>query len=426
MRRDLLVMTQVYPPDPAAVGQHIADVTEELGRRGWAVTVYTAGRGYDDPSVRYPARETRAGVEVRRLPLSSFGKGGIAIRLLAQTLFMAQAMVRGLFGRRPSVILVTTSPPFAGFGGTLLGWVRRVPVVWWVMDINPDQMVRSGKLAPTSLVTRVFDWMNRFSLNHAREVIVLDRFMRETMLRKAPVATKIRVIPPWAHDNHLEPVARANNPFRTRHGLDGRFVVMYSGNAGYSTPLDTLLDAARRLEDDPRIVFVFIGGGVVKKRIDEMVARLRPPNIVTLPYQPLETIRFSLSAADVHVVSVADEGVGVVHPCKVYGALAVGRPVLALAARQSHVADILAEGDIGWLVHHGEVDTLVDLLRRLPALSGDALAAMGERARAAARGRFTRTTALAAVCDCLERATSGEPENGPTHPSGGGVPERSA
>jgi hypothetical protein len=69
----LLVITQVYPPDRAAVGQHLADVAEEMVRRGWRVIVYTADRGYDDPSQRYPRRETRGGVRVRRLRRGSGG-----------------------------------------------------------------------------------------------------------------------------------------------------------------------------------------------------------------------------------------------------------------------------------------------------------------------------------------------------------------
>jgi colanic acid biosynthesis glycosyl transferase WcaI len=398
----LLVISQVYPPDPAAVGQHIGDVAEEMVRRGWRVTVYTSTRGYDDPSVRYPSRETRGGVDVRRLPLSSFGKSSIAVRLVAQALFTAQSLLRGICGRRADVILVSTSPPFAGFVGVVLGWLRRVPVVWWVMDINPDQMVRSGRLSSRSIVARFFDWMNRRTLYGARHTIALDRFMRDTLLRKANVPQRIHVVPPWAHDNVLEDAPRDKNPFRRAHGLEDSFVVMYSGNAGYSTPLNTLLTAAKRLERDPRLKFVFIGGGVVKKQIDEMVARDRPPNILTLPYQPLAEIKWSLSAADVHVVSIADEAIGVVHPCKVYGALAVGRPVIALAAAESYVADILAAHNVGWLVQHGDVDRLTELLRQLLGLAPDCLAAMGAAARTATSTAYSRAGLLARVCDMIE------------------------
>lgn len=420
-RPRLLVITQVYVPDPAAVGQHIADTAEEMVRRGWEVVVLTSARGYDDPSVRYPRRETRRGVEIRRLPLSSFGKGSIAIRLFAQSLFMIQAVLRGLFTPGITAILVSTSPPFAGFGGRVLGFLRGVAYVWWVMDINPDQMVRSGRISERSFAARAFDWLNRQTIRGARSVIVLDRFMRDTIWRKAEAAGKTIVSPPWAHDNVLEDVPRDANPFRTRHGLDGSFVVMYSGNAGYSSPLDTLLEAAKRLEHDPRLKFVFIGGGVVKKEIDAMVAREKPPNIVTLPYQPFSELRYSLSAADVHVVSIADEAIGVVHPCKVYGALAVGRPVIALAARESYVGDILAGGDIGWVVEHGDVDRLVGILEGLPGTAPAVVAGMGRAARQAAATTFSRATLLGRVCDaiagCAARPSPAAAESSRSPPS---------
>lgn len=397
----LLVISQVYPPDPAAVGQQLADVAEEMVRRGWRVRVWTAARGYEDPRQRYPRYERRGGAEVRRLPLSSFGKGGIAVRLVAQALFMAQAVLRALLSREATALLVSTSPPFAGFGGWLVSVVRRVPLVWWVMDINPDQMVESGRLSARSPLARIFDGMNRRTLARARDVIVLDRFMRDRILAKAPVASKLHVVPPWPHDNVLEDVPHETNPFRRQHGLDRAFVVMYSGNHGYSTPLGTLLEAAERLAAEPRLKFVFIGGGVAKKEIDALIARTAPPNMLSLPYQPLESIRYSLSAADVHVVSVADEAVGIVHPCKIYGALAIGRPVIALAAAQSHAADILARHHVGWLVEHGQVDRLVALLRELLATPCAELAALGAEAKRAARECYARDELLGRVCDII-------------------------
>ena len=401
--RTLLILSQTYPPDPAAVGQHIADVAEQMAARGWRVVVYTSRRGYDDPSQRFAWRERLRGVDVRRLPFSSFGKGAIAVRLAAQALFMIQALPRALFTRGLERILVSTSPPFAGFGGALLAAIRRVPFAWWVMDINPDQMVTSGRITETSLVARVFDWMNRVTLRGARDVIVLDRFMCQRMMRKLNVPAKTAIVPPWSHDVVRDNVPHEDNPFRAFHRFGDRLVVMYSGNHGYSTPLDTLLEAAKALEGERELLFVFIGGGVIKRRIDEMVARDAPPNIVTLPYQPLADIRYSLSSADIHVVSLANEGTGVVHPCKIYGALAIGRPILALAPRDSYLADILDEHRVGWRVEHGDVAGLTAILRDLLRMPRADLRALGDGARAAARTVFVRERLLARVCDIIER-----------------------
>lgn len=397
----LLILSQTYPPDPAAVGQHIADVACRMVERGWQVVVYTSRRGYDDPSRRYPWRENRDGVEVRRLPFSSLGKSGILVRLVAQWSFILQAVVRCLFGRRFSAVLVSTSPPFAGFAGAMLKKVCGWPFVWWVMDVNPDQMVTSGRARESAPLVRVFNWMNRVTLRAADSVIALDRFMRERLLAKLDIGARLSVIPPWSHDVVREDVPHDANPFRRRHDLGGAFVVMYSGNHGYSTPLATLLEATHALRDEPRLKFVFIGGGVLKDGIDEMVRRESPPNILSLPYQPLADIRFSLSSADVHVVSIANEGVGIIHPCKVYGALAMGRPVIALAPRVSYLGDMLDRHSAGWLVEHGDVAGLVSVIRSLVAMPRDELAGRANAARDAARGEFARQRLVDQVCDVI-------------------------
>jgi glycosyltransferase involved in cell wall biosynthesis len=396
-----VVISQVYVPDAMAVGQQLADAAEEMARRGWRVIVYTSNRGYDDPDIRFPSRERRGGVEVRRLPLSSFGKASIPIRLLAQSLFLGQAILGTLFVPGLTAVLTTTSPPFGGAGGGLLAILRRCGSVWWVMDINPDQMVAAGKLGPRSLPVRLFEWLNRFTLARARDVVVLDRFMADRIRGKRDVGARMRIIPPWAHEQHLEAIPHADNPFCREHGLEGKCVIMYSGNAGLSTPLDTLLAAAKRLENDPRFHFMFIGGGIVKRQIDDMVRREAPPNISCLPYQPLDQIRYSLSAADIHVVSIGDESVGIIHPCKIYGAMALGKPILALGPEASHLGDIVHESGGGWIHRHGDVDAVVETLDRFASLPAAEREQIGARAVTCLRSRFRPATLLANVCDLI-------------------------
>ncbi len=405
--RTLLIITQVYVPDPASVGQHFADVAKEMVRRGWRVVVYTSARGYDDPSQRYPGRENLDGVDVRRLPLSSFGKRSIPIRLLAQACFMVQAVVLGLFTRRLGLVLVSTSPPFAGIGGTILSWLRRVPLVWWVMDLNPDQMVASGKLSPRSVVARAFDWMNRVTLRRSRAVVVMDRFMRERVLAKLDLPEKIHALPPWPHEDVLKPLPSRPNAFRDEHGFGEAFVVMYSGNHGIQNPLQTLLDAARSLEDREDLLFVFIGGGVGKQAVERRIAE-GARNVRSLPFEPLARIGTSLSAADVHIVSLANEAVGVIHPCKVYGAMAIGRPVLFFGPDASHVGDIMQAGDIGRIVAHGDVPAAVAAIRELAAMSESQREEMGRRARRATAESFSTALLRGRFCDILTNAGAGD------------------
>jgi colanic acid biosynthesis glycosyl transferase WcaI len=175
--------------------------------------------------------------------------------------------------------------------------------------------------------------------------------------------------------------------------------VMYSGNHGPSNPLTTVLQAALRLRDDPRFAFVFVGGGIGKADVDAVAG----PTILSLPYQPLERLRYSLSAADVHLVTIGDGVVGIVHPCKVYGAMAVARPVLLVGPEESHVGDLLARERIGWRVGHGDVEGLVTLLRQLVDRDPQELAGMGERARRTLHQGLSKQELCGRLCRILEQ-----------------------
>lgn len=395
----LLVLSQVYVPDPASVGQHMHDAAAELAKRGLDVRIVTSARGFDDPTRKYPRKEHRDGVRIRRLGLSSFGKASIRARLLGASLFMVQSIWHGLATPRLSGILVSTSPPMAAMAALVIAWIRRVPVTYWVMDLNPDQMVELGKLSGNSLPVRVYDSFNRMILGKATNVIALDRFMADRILRKRDIANKLHIIPPWPHEEPLESIEHEANPFRREHGLEGKFVVMYSGNHGMASPVTTVLNAALRLRERTDIVFMFIGGGVCKHEIDRAIQEQKPENIRSLPYQPMDRLRYSLSAADLHLVSIGDSVVGIVHPCKVYGAMAVARPVLLLGPDPSHVSDIVREQGIGWQVAHGDVDRAVELIQHITDLPKEDLKNMGASAMSLINRQFSKSQLCGRFCD---------------------------
>jgi colanic acid biosynthesis glycosyl transferase WcaI len=405
--RTLLVISQVYVPDPTSVGQHMHDAAAEMARRGYRVIALASRAGYDDPAKKYKWRETIDGVHVRRLPLSSFGKGSVAIRMLAGLIFVIQCIALGLLTRRLAGIVVSTSPPIAPLAAIPVGLLRRRPITFWAMDLNPDQMIALGKTTPTSLPARIFEALNRATLRRSRAIIALDRFMADRLYAKLPdqrpdIEPKMHVMPPWPHDDHLEVVEHAANPFRHEHGLDGRFVIMHSGNHSLAHPLTTLLDAAARFKDHPQLVFMFVGGGVGKKDVDRFIADHKPANIRSLPYQPLDAIKYSLSAADVHVVAVGDSVVGINHPCKVYGSLALGRPVLLVGPAQCHVSDIIDAYDCGWHIRHGDADAAVTTIEQILALPTDQIAAKGANAARAAREQFNKAVLCKRFCDVIE------------------------
>src|SRR3954453_9558301 len=217
-QRTLLIISQVFPPDPTSLGQHIADVAAEMVRRGWRVVVLTSARGYDDPTQKYLSRETMfGGVDVRRLPLASFGKKSIPIRLFGAASFIMQVILRGLFLRGWDTILVSSSPPMASLAAVFISKVRRRPVKYWLMDLNPDQVIELGKVKPDSLAVRGFEWINRRIFGQASDIVVLDRFMAARVLKKMDVTDKMTILPPWRIEDYPAPPSPETNSFRLKH-----------------------------------------------------------------------------------------------------------------------------------------------------------------------------------------------------------------
>jgi colanic acid biosynthesis glycosyl transferase WcaI len=403
-QKTLLIISQTFVPDPAAVGQYMADVAFEMARRGYRVKVYTSARGYENSSLRYPKFEVHNRVEIRRLGFASFGKKSILLRILGMASFMFQAIFLCLFTSNLGGIFFSTSPPLIGLAASIAHKIRRVPIAYWAMDLNPDQLIAMGKLKTTDLVARFLERINRIILNNSSLIIALDRYMADRLRHRAKVDHKMQVMPLWPHEQHIIPLSHDQNPFRVQHNLDGKFVIMYSGNHSPSNPLRTLLDATLHFKDDPQIQFLFIGGGSGKREIESHIQQHNLSNVSSLPYQPLSELRYSLSAADVHVVSLGPEMVGIVHPCKIYGAMTVGRPILFFGPRPSHISDILDESPIGLHVNHGDIAGAIQAINRMRALPADELHEMGRIAQRIMQQSLSQQILCARLGDHLERA----------------------
>ena len=356
-----LLLNQCFYPDVVATAQHLTDLATELSARGHEVTVVASDRGYDDPSIRFPRREVWNDIRIIRIPSLSLGKRSRWRRALNFGSFAVVCALRLLLLGRFDVVVALTSPPLISFLGALLVRLRGGRFCFWVMDLNPDEAIAAGWLSEKSVVARVLQRMLHYSFKHAERTIVLDRFMEDRVLAKGFEPQRVTVIPPWSHDDAVRFSEAGREAFRQQHGLADRFVVMYAGNHSPCHPLDTLLQAALKLQTRDDIVFCFIGGGSEHGKVKEFAREHSLNNIRTLPYQPLSEISSSLSAADLHVVVMGDAFVGIVHPSKIYNIISIGAPALYVGPQPSHVTDIASRNLAGEIVstQHGDVDGVV-------------------------------------------------------------------
>lgn len=356
-----LILNQAFYPDIVSTGQHACDLACELSAQGHSVTVISSSRAYDDPRKRFPPRERWNGIDIIRVPSTGFGKRAKWRRAVDFGSYMAACFMRLVFLKRHDVVIALTSPPLISFLGALFTTLRGGKFVFWVMDMNPDEAIAAGWLRADSITARVLQWMLRFGMKRADLLVALDRFMAQRIERKGIDAAKIRVIAPWLYENEVQFDEEGRKAFRKEHGLENKFVVMYSGNHSPCHPLDTLLQAAEKLANNQQVKFCFVGGGSEFARVQRFAQEKYLSNILCLPYQPFSKLRASLSSADLHVVVMGEPFRGIVHPCKIYNILAIGTPFLYIGPAQSHVGDILRVFPKlpGFQAEHGDTDAVV-------------------------------------------------------------------
>jgi len=347
---DILLLNQAFYPDVAATAQYAADLAVKLVERGHRVTVIASRRGYADPKLVYPWSEEWRGIRILRCPTSVFGKGARWKRALDFSSFFITCALRLAVLPRFDRVVALTSPPLIAVLGAVIARLNGARFIHWVMDLNPDEAIAAGWLRPKSRAARLLNGALQFSLRGSDQVIALDRFMAERLTQKGVPTGKLSVIPPWSHDDMVTHDHQGAAEFRKRHGLEGKYVVMYSGNHSPCHPLDTLLEAAQRLRHADRIAFCFVGGGSEFARVVEFQKKHKLENIRCIPYLPITGIAASLSAANLHQVVMGDAFVGIVHPSKVYNIRRLGIPFLYVGPARSPVADCNPAGSF----RHGD------------------------------------------------------------------------
>jgi colanic acid biosynthesis glycosyl transferase WcaI len=358
----ILILNHAFYPDVVSTAQHATDLAVALADAGHEVTAVCNRRGYDDPKLVFPSQENWKNIRIVRVRSTGLGKSSKLRRALDFATFITTCSARILFSQRFDVIVALTSPPLISFIAALAIPLKARRLVFWSMDLNPDEAIAAGWLRENSCSAGLLSRMLLYSFRRSERIIALDRFMKGRICAKNIDEAKINVVPPWSHNDRVFLDERGRQEFRIRYHLSGKFVVMYSGNHSPCHPLDTLIHAAQSLAGQKDIVFCFVGGGSEFQKLNDRVRTQGMDNVLCLPYQPIEKLSASLSAADLHVVVMGNEFVGIVHPCKIYNILTVGKPFLYIGPQNSHISDIMAEHptlQLGYASEHGDVDAVL-------------------------------------------------------------------
>lgn len=375
-------MSQFFPPDFAATGQFLDDLTRRLALLGLQTQIFTGQPGYAFRHGRAPRISFDHNRCIRRTSVSRLWPTRIRGRVVNSLLFCARSLLRLLrSARRGDLLLLTTEPAYLPLVGWFLNRLFGTPYLLLLYDLYPDIALSLGVLAPAHPLARLWQAWQGQCLAAARELVVLSPTMASRLRQSHPgLATPVTVIPSWADPQRIRPLRRHDNPFVQAHGLQHGFTVLYAGNQGRCHDLETLLDAAQLLNNECDIRFLIVGGGARHQQLRQRAIDADLQQVRFLPYQDPEDLPAMLAAADLAVVSLLEAAEGQVAPSKLYGHLAAATPVAVICGAESYLRHEVEAAGCGAAFRNGEAAPLAGFIRHL-AEAPEQARAMGQASR---------------------------------------------
>ena len=366
MRRpNILFINRVYPPVRGATGRVLRDLAQAFAREGWHVTIITSGPN--------KGQERDGNIRIVRVKGPERPKN-----IIVYLWIWFKMLVVALRLKKRFLVVTMTDPPFLVILGALITKIKKSRHIHWCQDLYPDILPAMGYRLPDFILS-FLKFLSIKSMHGCDKVIVCGRCMARQLAHDGINAKKITMIPNWPETHLFQQDATqpdTQQPFHTPEGgrvrphdeqiKDGqRFRVLYAGNLGKAHTINTVLDAAERLEKDKSDVeFVFVGEGERFDYIAAERARRHLENIRLLPYQPDSRLREMLESGDVHIITMKDEAAGFVVPSKLYASLAVARPVIFIGPKQTESAKVIKDFNCGDVIANKDKIGLVKLIKK--------------------------------------------------------------
>src|SRR5919198_549723 len=338
----LLVLNQYYWPGVEATAQLLTDLCEAFAAEIDVTVVTGVLHGHEDE----PRRLAHNGVRIVRVPSTSFERSRLLARASNYATYLAGALLHGLRVPRPDVVLCMTDPPIVADVALVVAKRYRAPLIVISQDVFPEIAVQLKRLE-NPVAMRLLRSLVSLYLRRADRIVAIG----DTMRRRAE-----------------------------KRGVKDKFVVMHSGNVGHAQDLDSLVRAATFLRDLDDLAILIIGTGARHAELVALAELLEVDQVEFLYYQERDVLAQSLSAADIHVVGLAPGLAGYVVPSRLYGILAVARPVIVAAEQESETAQVVEEVGCGILVPPGRPELLARAIRDAHDGKYD-LTEMGRRGR---------------------------------------------
>lgn len=396
----VLLLNLYFPPDTSATAKMAQTVVDALAA-SHDVTVL-CGRPSYDPTERRAWRlfqtEQNGQIKIIRVGSTDYSRVQMKKRVFNYLSYVFLSVPRALFVPC-DLVLSMTDPPFQGIVGAFVAMLKGKPHVYNIRDMYPDMAV-GGSIVKPGLLSRVWEKLHRWALRKATRVIVLGEDMRNRIVGKRVDGRNVLIVRDGAEIPGPSAVVPPLDDAVIRAiRNDFRFVLVHAGNLGFYGAWDTLLAGARELSGEG-IGLVFVGEGAERERLQAAAREIS--NVRFHPFFPSSKISSVLAAADAHLITVKRGLEGVVVPSKMYGILAAGKAIVAVAPRECDIVSIGEREGFAIGADPDEPSQFANSTRQI-ARDPELLRKMG-LAAAAAAPTFERSKELRKLVSILEDA----------------------
>ncbi len=361
------ILTQYFPPEMGAPQARLSELAVRLQRRGHELTIITAmpnyptGRVFDAYRRRLFARENMNGMRIIRTAIYPSKSSNLMVRLASYMSFVFSSLLLGTWSIGKLDLLIVESPPlFLAMSGIPMARLTRARMVLMVSDIWPDVAVRMGDMIGGTQL-RMMEWLEALAYRYSSCVALTNPGAAEQIRSRFPSAP-VGVISNGVDTSCFRPELRSEEIRREFGIMPGEFAAGYCGLHGIFQGLEVVVEAAKRLQDCPRIRIVMVGEGPTKTDLMAQAQAAGLKNIAFYPHQPKSRMPAILASMDASLIPLAASLPGTM-PSKVYEALAAGVPVVVTAGCEAE--QLVKRYNVGRLFAPGDAEILAGAIRDL-------------------------------------------------------------
>jgi glycosyltransferase involved in cell wall biosynthesis len=287
----------------------------------------------------------------------AYDKKTSLLRIATWLIATVQIFFKILFKYKNNDLFIVSNPPFSCL--LMLFFKNKFSLL--IYDTYPDVLIQHKVLRENSIIAKCWKKANKKIFGKAFKIYTISEGMANNLSQYID-RHRIKIIPNWSNTSLIKPIPKEGNPFIKEHGIENKFIILYSGNMGATHDVETIVNVANKLRHEKEISFLLIGEGVKKKKIKKMIDDLSLDNCLMLPFQKADLLSCSLSSADIGVVTLDEASSLLSVPSKTYNLMAAGTTLLCIGEKNSELNTLTEKYGTGKTISKKSEDEIVSFI----------------------------------------------------------------